>query len=269
MEIEANQKVGIIGRTGSGKSSLISALFRLRRYDPPTSITIDGINLDTVPRTELRKRMAIIPQTPVLFAASVRENLLPPRDHDGMDGEDDGDGDGNDACADQKKNRRKKHSHSQVDNEPTVSDDQIWEALRKCHIEEKIRTMPQGLSTPLDSHTTLSVGERQLLCFTRAMLKRSKIVVLDEATSSVDDVTAERIHALTLTLPCTVLVVAHRLSAIVRLDRVAVMDRGKVIEWGNPAELMHDPNSHLARMIERSKKSGKDGGGGGQGGNVE
>ncbi len=207
------------------KSSLLQSLFRL--YDIASdggSILVDGVDICSIsPRSEWRKRVAVITQTPVLFSGTLRDNLTPyDDDEDSAQGA------------------------ASVDH---PRDEEVWAALRACRLEARVRAMPLGLDTPITEEMHLSVGERQLICFARAMLKKKRIVVLDEATASVDLVTDAHIQALTLQLPATVLLIAHRLSSVMQLDRVIVMHEGRVAECESPQKLAADPNSMFAQLL--------------------
>ncbi|RZA22988.1 MAG: ATP-binding cassette domain-containing protein [Proteobacteria bacterium] len=188
--LKARQKIGIIGRTGAGKSTLFQVLYR---FIPPTSgrVLIDGVDAATIPLEKLRRSLAIIPQDPVLFQGTLRSN---------------------------------------IDRFRVYSDDSLWTALRRAHLEEWVRSLPGGLETELkESGSNFSQGRRQQVCLARALLLNTKIIVLDEATASVDVVTDALIQQ-TLQDECkdkTVLIIAHRLETLSLCDRVIEMRDGR------------------------------------------
>ena len=260
--VAAGQRVGIVGRTGSGKSSLLQVLFRMYDFETTTSaagtagsqaatvalaeegggIWIDGLNIRCMPRSLLRRRLAIIPQAPVLFSGTVRSNLLPYGDEDGDD-EEDAAAEGGDGSI-------------PIAHVPSRSRDaEVWRVLEQCHMGATIRSLPggRGLDTPLSESIHLSVGERQLLCFARALLKRARIIVLDEATASVDHATDAHIQSLTLALPCTVMLIAHRLSSVMALDTVMLMEQGRVVECEAPQKLAANTSSQFAQLLRQAQ----------------
>lgn len=191
-DISPQEKIGIVGRTGAGKSSITTALFKLVEISSG-SIHIDGIDITSVPLNELRSRISIIPQDPILFRGTIRKNLDP---------------------FDQYKIQ------------------QIMDALECVNLKAKVNSLKQGIDTPVsESNTSFSAGERQLLCMARALLRKTKILVLDEATSSMDNETEKTIHDTILKVfkECTVLKIAHRLQTVQDCDRILVMEDGKVI----------------------------------------
>ncbi|KAG7393122.1 hypothetical protein PHYPSEUDO_012458 [Phytophthora pseudosyringae] len=214
MSIAGGEKVGICGRTGAGKSSLMIALFRICEFDSG-SIIIDGVNIQKVKLLELRRSLAIIPQDPVLFSGPLRENLDPFGEY---------------------------------------SDADIWTVLKQVHLADAVSAWGSGLRFVLsEKGDNLSVGQRQLLCIGRALLKNSKIVVLDEATANVDTATDALIQAATRETFAdkTVLTIAHRINTIMHCDKIAVMDAGQVAEFGSPAELLARPDSIFASLAKR------------------
>ncbi|XP_063238702.1 ATP-binding cassette sub-family C member 5-like isoform X1 [Bacillus rossius redtenbacheri] len=206
------EKIGIVGRTGSGKSSLVAALFRLVELSDG-KIKIDGMDIADIDLEQLRSRIAVIPQDPVLFSGTVRSNLDP-----------------------FSKN----------------SDQELWDVLEKVGLKGKVSAMAGQLAAAVgQAGGNLSVGERQLLCLARALLRNCKVLVLDEATASVDPGTAAAVQETVGRVfeACTVLVVAHRLSAVQASDRVLVMGSGEVMEFDTPTNLLLDPSSHFYKMM--------------------
>uniref|UniRef100_A0A3P9PC47 ATP-binding cassette sub-family C member 5 n=1 Tax=Poecilia reticulata TaxID=8081 RepID=A0A3P9PC47_POERE len=207
------ETVGIVGRTGSGKSSLAVALFRLVELSAG-SIVIDGIDIAQIGLDDLRSKLAIIPQEPVLFIGTVRSNLDPWDQY---------------------------------------SDEQIWEALEKTHIKEMVCQLPHSLHSEVtENGENFSVGERQLLCVARALLRNSKILILDEATAAIDRETDRLIQKTIRTAfnSCTTLIIAHRLNTVMSCSRVMVLDNGQILEFDSPAALLANENSRFGAMIE-------------------
>ncbi|MGN6105300.1 MAG: ABC transporter transmembrane domain-containing protein, partial [Kofleriaceae bacterium] len=212
LALAPGEKVAVVGRTGSGKSSIVAALVRLRDVEM-ASIRIDGIDLAGVALKAIRERITVIPQDPFLFKGTVRENLDPERRFD---------------------------------------DARLFEVLERAHVASVVSAMPEGLDTQLgDGSALLSVGQRQMICLARALLRPSRVLVLDEFTASVDDAT----EALLLDTVArefaasTVLMIVHRLAAARACDRVIVMDRGRVAEQGAPRALLADSNSAFAGLV--------------------
>jgi len=209
--IEAGQKVGIVGRTGAGKSSVTLTLFRIVELDQG-QICIDGIDIASLGLHTLRNKLTIIPQDPVLFSGSLRMNLDP-------------------------------FSH--------YSDSQLWETLKMSHLENFVTNLKEGLQHEItEGGENVSVGQRQLICLARALLRKTKILVLDEATAAVDLETDDLIQE---TLrdsfkDCTVLTIAHRLSTIMDYDKVLVMQEGQVAEFASPKELLEDKSTIFYSM---------------------
>ncbi|KXJ83952.1 hypothetical protein RP20_CCG025850 [Aedes albopictus] len=199
LRINSQEKIGITGRTGAGKTSLISALFRLYPSKTKGTITIDGININHIPLRKLRRSLTIIPQSPLLFSGTIRENLDP--------------------CMEQ-------------------SDDaSLWRALDRCNLKHLVASLPNQLDTPIDERgSNLSVGQKQLLCLVRGILRSSKIVILDEATSTMDAETEKIIQRVFFSAfrNCTVLMIAHRKNTLQQVDRVLCMRQGMVVKFDRP-----------------------------------
>eukprot|EP00644_Phytophthora_capsici_P007504 jgi/Phyca11/7713/fgenesh1_pm.PHYCAscaffold_21_\ len=215
MEIAAGEKIGICGRTGAGKSSLMVALFRICEFDSGT-VWIDGLDIQKVKLNDLRRSLAIIPQDPVLFSGTLRANMDP---------------------------------------FGTYSDAEMWVVLQQVHLADAVAKWGSGLDFIVsEAGSNLSVGQRQLLCIGRALLKNSKIVVLDEATASVDSSTDSLIQATIKQtfVSKTVLTIAHRIDTILHCDKIAVMDSGRVAEFASPTELLERPNSAFAALVKRT-----------------
>ncbi|XP_030649011.1 multidrug resistance-associated protein 5 [Chanos chanos] len=212
-DIQPEETVGIVGRTGSGKSSLGVALFRLVELSGG-SIIIDGVNIAHIGLEDLRSKLSVIPQEPVLFIGTVRSNLDP---------------------------------WSQY------TDAEIWEALERTHIKDMVSQLPNSLHSEVtENGENFSVGERQLLCVTRALLRHSKILLLDEATAAIDTET-DRLLQETIRCSfkgCTTLIIAHRLNTVLSCDRVMVLDQGQILEFDAPSTLLANENSRFRAMME-------------------
>ncbi|XP_052868167.1 ATP-binding cassette sub-family C member 4-like [Anopheles cruzii] len=209
--IRPKEKIGIVGRTGAGKSSLIGALFRLAQVEG--EILIDGIDTAFIMLEQLRSKVSIIPQDPVLFSGTLRRNLDPFEDY------------------------------------PDV---ELWGALEQVELKELANT-PAGLQMAVAAGgSNFSVGQRQLICLARAILRNNRVLVLDEATANVDP-TTDRLIQDTIRYKfadCTVLTIAHRLNTIMDSDRVLVMDAGQAVEFGTPYELLQLPIGIFRDMVQ-------------------
>ncbi|XP_043350056.1 multidrug resistance-associated protein 1 isoform X3 [Dermochelys coriacea] len=198
---EMEKEVGIVGRTGAGKSSLTLGLFRINE-SAEGEIIIDGVNVAKIGLHDLRFKITIIPQDPVLFSGSLRMNLDP------FD---------------------------------KYSDEEIWMSLELAHLKNFVSSLPDKLNHECsEGGENLSVGQRQLVCLARALLRKSKILVLDEATAAVDLETDNLIQSTIRTQfeDCTVLTIAHRLNTIMDYERVIVLDKGEIVECDSPANLL-------------------------------
>ncbi|QDS68680.1 hypothetical protein FKW77_002237 [Venturia effusa] len=258
--VERNERIGIIGRTGSGKSSLTLALFRFLEAREG-SIHIDGIDISKIKLHDLRSRIAIIPQDPVLFSGTIRSNLDPFDEH-----------------SDQELRDALQRVHL-LDSVPTSGgtsgaastlEGEIGESSSNgSHIKPhaasttkpKKNTNPfASLNSPIsESGLNLSQGQRQLLCLARAIVARPKIMILDEATSAVDKTTDALIQRSIREefQDSTLLVIAHRLSTIVDFDRILVLGGGEVVEFGKPRELLEggEKEGGFVGMVESSGES--------------
>ncbi|KAG9492165.1 ATP-binding cassette sub-family C member 4 [Eleutherodactylus coqui] len=211
--IRPKEKVGIVGRTGAGKSSLISALFRLA--EPEGKIWIDRLLTSDLGLHDLRKRMSIIPQEPVLFTGTMRKNLDPFDEH---------------------------------------TDEELWDVLEEVQLKEVIEELPCKIETQLaESGTNFSVGQRQLVCLARAILRKNRILIIDEATANVDPRTDELIQKTIREkfADCTVLTIAHRLNTIIDSDKIMVLDSGRVKEYDEPFNLLQNKESLFYKMVQQ------------------
>lgn len=260
-EVQPCEKIGIVGRTGAGKSSLTLALFRIIEaansdwarasdnsgYHEPNkdggidagerepllgqqpyssndpdeeidggSIEIDGIDISTLGLADLRRHLAIIPQDPTLFAGTVRSNLDP--FHEALDAD-------------------------------------LWEALERAHLKDAIRNLPGGLSAEVaQGGENFSVGQRSLLCLARALLRKSKILILDEATAAVDVETDELIQRTIREVfkDRTVLTIAHRIKTVMDASKILVMEQGSVVEFEAPGVLLQRPDSMFFKLAHQA-----------------
>ncbi|XP_077986963.1 LOW QUALITY PROTEIN: ATP-binding cassette sub-family C member 4-like [Glandiceps talaboti] len=216
-QILPQEKVGIVGRTGAGKSSLVTALFRLA--EPDGGLCIDGLDIKNMGLHDVRKKLSIIPQDPVLFTDSVRRNLDP---------------------FDQ------------------YNDNDLWTVLTEVQLQPAISEMAEGLDSSVGERgSNLSVGQRQLVCLARAVLKGNRILVLDEATANVDPRTDELIQE-TIRKKfshCTVLTVAHRLHTVMDADRIMVLNEGRMVEFDSPCALLQNTSSFLNAMVDKTGRN--------------
>ena len=213
VNIPASSKVAIVGRTGAGKSSLFLALQRLHPFTGRIDVDdIEGHLDDAV--LSMRRAIAYVSQDPILFEGTVRSNLCIGLVREGGPQE---------------------HTND------VPSDEDLWVALRKVSMASKVRGWQGGLDAPVSSGgSNISAGERQMLCFARALLQRARVLLVDEGMSSVDAATDTDLHGTLLGLRgCTVLSIAHNLGALRKFDLVLVMEAGEIVEFGEPARLLH------------------------------
>ncbi|CAF3938744.1 unnamed protein product [Rotaria sp. Silwood1] len=213
LKIEPRNKIGIIGRTGAGKSSIFQALYRFTdKSITHGKILIDGIDISKISLNDLRSNLNIIPQSPVLFSNTLRYNLDP-------------------------------FNH--------YTDEQLWDVLEAVQLKRKIENLKDKLSTQIAEYgSNFSVGECQLICVARAILKPSKILLIDEATAHVDTKTDELIQKILREkfMNHTVLTIAHRLHTVIDSDKIVIMNDGIVAKYGTPQELFNEKNEILTDM---------------------
>ncbi|XP_053694487.1 multidrug resistance-associated protein 1-like [Sabethes cyaneus] len=215
LRVDGGEKIGIVGRTGAGKSSLTLGLFRIVEA-AGGQIIIDGLDISQMGLHQLRSRLTIIPQDPVLFSGSLRMNVDPFRSY---------------------------------------SDDQVWRALELSHLKSFVKGLSAGLEHEIaENGENLSVGQRQLICLARAILRKTKVLILDEATAAVDLETDDLIQKTIRSefADCTILTIAHRLNTILDSDRVLVLDKGLVAECDSPQKLLADKNTIFYGMAKNA-----------------
>ncbi|KAI9217662.1 hypothetical protein BC828DRAFT_248449 [Blastocladiella britannica] len=214
VDIPPGSKVGVVGRTGAGKSSLSLCLFRVIEATSG-SIQVDGIDISHLGLDVLRARLTILPQDPTILDTSVRGNIDPLSHHD---------------------------------------DATLWAALTGSHLADYVRTLEGGLDAPVTS-SSLSVGQAALLCLARAILRKSRVLVLDEATASIDHQTDDIVQK-TIRREfegCTVITIAHRLATILDYDYILCLDGGQVVEFDTPAALLADPSTLFYSLAAESR----------------
>jgi ABC-type multidrug transport system fused ATPase/permease subunit len=218
INVGKHEKIGIVGRTGAGKSTVTLGLFRIVEL-AGGAIFIDGMDISKLGLDDLRKKLSIIPQDPVLFSGTLRENLDPFQQY---------------------------------------NDEDIYEALTRSHLIDFVNSEQDGILMSISENgENLSVGQRQLVCMARALLRKSPILVMDEATAAVDYQTDALIQETIRSefKDCTVLTIAHRLNTIMDSDRILVLGAGRVLELDTPQNLMANSRSHLARMVADANKA--------------
>lgn len=223
LTVRPGERIGIAGRTGSGKSSLMIGLFRIAEIEENGGvISIDGVNTRTIGTATLRLQLSIIPQDPVIFSNTVRYNLDPF---------------GN------------------------ATDEEVWETLEKVQMSEVIADLPNGLNEQVsEGGENFSQGQRQLICIARSLIRKPKILIMDEATASIDNETDRLIQEMIREnfQDTTVLTIAHRLNTIMDSDRILVLDDGRIAEYDSPSVLLNQSDSIFREMVEKSRtaKSG-------------
>jgi len=215
LKVSDGEKIGIVGRTGAGKSSLTSTLFRLREIRNG-KIVIDGENTKELKLNSLRKGLTLIPQEPIIFSSTVRSNLDPIGTH---------------------------------------SDSEVWSALATVQLKSAVEALEGGLDHVLPSGgSNFSIGQRQLICMARALLRKTKILLIDEATANVDPETDDIIQNIIRTefSNCTTLTIAHRINTIIDSDRILVLEAGEVCEFDSPKKLLEKEDSIFSGMVDET-----------------
>ncbi|XP_018420640.1 PREDICTED: multidrug resistance-associated protein 1-like [Nanorana parkeri] len=212
-QLRTTEKLGIVGRTGAGKSTLSNCLFRIVER-AGGRVVVDGIDIATIGLHDLRNKLNIIPQDPVLFSETLRMNLDPLDRH---------------------------------------SDTELWDALDMCHLKDFVQCLPKKLYHDIsEGGENLSVGQRQLICLARALLRKTKILVLDEATASIDIETDNLVQSTIRKafIDCTVLTIAHRLHTVLDSERVLVLEAGRVVEFDEPQRLIQKKGVFFKMVAE-------------------
>lgn len=212
--VKFQEKIGIVGRTGAGKSSIIQAIFRLG--EPEGFIFIDNIDIKMIGLHDLRSKIGIIPQDPMLFTESLRINLDPFNEK---------------------------------------SDLEIYDALEQVELKKYVTGLSERLEYKItDGGCNFSMGQRQLICLARAILRKSKILILDEATANVDHETDKLIQTTIREkfANCTVLTIAHRLNTVMDSDRVLVMDAGEAVEFDHPHVLLQNESGIVRKLVNQT-----------------
>ncbi|XP_031345990.1 probable multidrug resistance-associated protein lethal(2)03659 isoform X2 [Photinus pyralis] len=215
-KVAPTEKIGIIGRTGAGKTSIVNALLRLSPMSG--EILIDAVDTKSISLQALRSKISVIPQDPTLFSGTLRQNLDPFQEYD---------------------------------------DSALWNVLEEVELKKLFTSLPEGLSHVINQGgTNVSVGQRQLICLARAILRNNKILIMDEATANVDLETDSLIQRTIRNKfeTCTVLTIAHRLETVMDSDKVLVMNAGEVVEFDKPSVLLNNVNGYFYKMYQRFNK---------------
>jgi ATP-binding cassette subfamily C (CFTR/MRP) protein 4 len=207
--VEPQEIIAIVGRTAAGKSSIISTILRLHKFEG--NIFIDGVDIATLPLETLRSNVSVISQDPALFTGTVREN---------------------------------------IDLTGKYTDAKIWDALKAVNLRMLFSSLDYRIST-VDSN--LSLGQKQLLCLARAIIRKSKIVIMDEVTASMDQKTEKMIHKIILEelAFCTVIIITHKLDYVLEYDKVLVLDKGGIVEFDSPSRLLENGNGLFYKMLKK------------------
>lgn len=212
--LKSGEKLGILGRTGAGKSTLISSIFRyFNQYDG--KILYDGVSIKNIDIQQLRRSITTIPQDPILFNTSLKRNL-DPSEH-----------------------------HTRAEIEKVLEDVGLWEKFKDSH----------GIEHMIDvGGSNLSQGVKQLICFGRALLEKNKLILMDEATASIDSVTELKIQQLIKEKfsESTILMIAHKLTTVMDCDKILILDHGKIVEFGYLQELKVKQGSLLSKLLKNA-----------------
>jgi ATP-binding cassette subfamily C (CFTR/MRP) protein 4 len=207
--IEPHQNIAIIGRTAAGKSSIISTILRLHKFEG--NILVDGVDITTLPLDTLRANIAVISQDPVLLTGTVREN---------------------------------------IDLAGKYRDDEIWNAIKAVNLDELFPDLNHKIS---NADVNISFSQKQLLCMARAIVRKNKIIIMDEVTANVDQETELMIHQIVREefSCCTVIMITHKLDYILEFDKVMVLDKGNIVEFDCPSVLLSDRNGSFYSMHKK------------------
>ncbi|EDV28837.1 uncharacterized protein TRIADDRAFT_19619 [Trichoplax adhaerens] len=215
--IQPREKIGVVGRTGAGKSTLLCVLFRLSNYYG--DLEIDGVEISRIGLQALRSKLSIIPQEPFLFTGTLRSNIDPFSVHD---------------------------------------DDLIWEAIDNAQLRDVVEELPEKLGFKItEAGANFSIGQKQLICLARALLRNNKILLVDEATANLDPQTDAIIQKSIRKhfKDCTVITIAHRLNTIIDSDRILVLDAGQLIQFDSPHELLSREDGLFHQMAKQAGSS--------------
>ena len=225
LKVNGGERIGVAGRTGSGKSSLMICLFRITEIEKDGGkMLIDGVDVSEIGMSSLRSNISIIPQDPIVFSNTIRYNLDP---------------------------------------FAKATDEEIWDTLQKVQMDDVVAALPAGLEEQVaEGGENFSQGQRQLLCIARSLLRKPKILVMDEATASIDNSTDAAIQTMIREnfSGATVLTIAHRLNTIMDSDKILVLDDGRIAEYDSPQSLLSKEDGLFRGMVEKSRAAHQHGG---------